>query len=35
MLFNVRLFFSSALALLAVATIAAAEPVPEERRQSE
>ena len=35
MLFNLRLFFSSALALLAVVTIVAAEPVPDEKRQSE
>ena len=35
MIFNVRLFFSSALALLAIATIAAAEPVPAEKRQGE
>ena len=35
MFFNLRLFFSSALALLAIVTIAAAEPIPEEKRQSE
>jgi len=35
MFFNVRLFLSSALALLAIVTIAAAEPVPAEKRQGE
>jgi len=33
MFFNFGLFFPSALALLAIATIAAAEPVPAEKRQ--
>jgi len=35
MFFNLKLFFSSALALLAIVTIVAAEPVPDEKRQSE